>query len=80
MQEFLSKNTRLQIPAILHEECLSGFMAKGGTTYPQAIGMACTWEPELIQAMTNEIRKQPRAVGAHLGLSPVLDLARDYRW
>ena len=80
LQEFLSKNTRLQIPAILHEECLSGFMAKGGTTYPQAIGMACTWEPELIQAMTNEIRKQLRAVVAHLGLSPVLDLARDYRW
>ena len=80
IQKFLLESTRLGIPAIVHEECLSGFMAKGGTTFPQAIGLASTWEPKLIQQMTSVIRKQMRAVGAHQGLSPVLDVARDPRW
>ena len=80
VQKFLIEKTRLGIPAISHEECLSGFMTSGATTYPQAIGMASTWEPELIQSMTSAIRKEMRAVGAHQGLSPVLDVLRDPRW
>lgn len=80
VQKFLVENTRLGIPAMLHEECLSGLMAKGGTTYPQSIGMASSFDPDLMQEITTEIRKQIRAVGGHLGLSPVLDIARDYRW
>ncbi len=80
VQDYLEKNTRLGIPALLHEECLSGYMGKGGTTYPQAIGMASSWEPELIERITTEIRKQMRAIGSHLGLSPLADVARDPRW
>jgi len=80
IQKFLRKKTRLGIPAIIHEECLSGFMAKGATTFPQAIGMASTWDPALIQRMTTIIRQQMRAVGTHHGLSPVLDVVRDPRW
>jgi beta-glucosidase len=80
VQKFLIENTRLGIPAISHEECLSGFMTSGATTYPQAIGMASTWEPELIQSMTSAIRKEMRAVGGHQGLSPVMDVLRDPRW
>lgn len=80
VQRFLMEKTRLGIPAISHEECLSGFMTSGATTYPQAIGMASTWEPELIERMTTAIRKEMRAVGAHHGLSPVLDVLRDPRW
>ena len=80
VQKFLLENTRLGIPALLHEECLSGLMAKGGTTYPQSIGMAATFDPDLMQQITTEIRKQIRAVGGHLALSPVLDVIRDYRW
>ncbi|NMB38875.1 MAG: beta-glucosidase [Firmicutes bacterium] len=80
IQYFLEHHTRLKIPALLHEECLSGLMTKGGTAYPQSIGMACTWNPQLIKAMTEEIRKQMLAIGARLGLSPVVDLARDLRW
>lgn len=80
IQHFLATNTRLKIPALFHEECLSGLMAKGGTAYPQAIGLACTWDPNLVQKMTYEIRRQMLAIGARLGLSPVLDLARDMRW
>lgn len=80
VQKFLLTETRLGIPALIHEECLSGLMVAGGTTYPQSIGMASTFEPELMQRVTTEIRKQMRAIGTHLGLSPVLDVARDFRW
>jgi len=80
VQKFLLTETRLGIPALIHEECLSGLMTAGSTTYPQSIGMASTFDPELVQRVTTEIRKQMRAIGAHLGLSPVLDVARDFRW
>lgn len=80
VQRFLLEETRLGIPALLHEECLSGLMAKGGTAYPQAIGLASAWNPDLIKKMTEEIRRQMLAIGARLGLSPVLDLALDLRW
>jgi len=80
IQAFLTQETRLGIPAIVHEECCSGFMARGATTFPQSIGLASTWEPELAKAMTNVIRAQMRAVGAHQGLAPLFDVTRDPRW
>jgi beta-glucosidase len=80
IQRFLVGNTRLGIPAIIHEECLSGFMAKEATVFPQIIGIASTWDPELVGKMTSIIRTQMRAAGMHQGLSPVLDVARDPRW
>lgn len=80
IQHYLQDNTRLKIPAIIHEECCSGFMARGATVFPQAIGVASTWEPELVETMAEVIRLQMRAVGAHHALAPVLDVARDARW
>jgi beta-glucosidase len=80
IQRFLIENTRLGIPALIHEECLSGFMAKEATIFPQIIGIASTWDPELVEKMTSIIRTQMRAVGMHQGFSPVLDVARDPRW
>ncbi|MFB0502729.1 MAG: glycoside hydrolase family 3 N-terminal domain-containing protein [Candidatus Bathyarchaeia archaeon] len=80
VQRFLIEEARLKIPAIVHEECLSGFMAKRATTFPQAIGLASAWNPELIENVTSDIRKQMKATGAHQGLSPVLDVVRDPRW
>ena len=80
IQRFLLKKTRLGIPAIIHEECLSGFMAYGAPTFSQATGMASTWHPELVHKVASTIRRQMRAVGTHQGLSPVLDVVRDPRW
>jgi beta-glucosidase len=80
IQRFLKERTRLGIPAIVHEECCSGAMILGGTAYPQMLGLASTFQPELAEAMTNAISKQLRAIGAHQGLAPVLDIARDARW
>jgi beta-glucosidase len=80
IQRFLKDKTRLRIPAMVHEECLSGFMANGATTFPQAIGLASTWRPEMIEKVSSVIRKQMMATGAHQGLAPVADVARDPRW
>lgn len=80
VQRRLVEGTRLGIPAIVHEEICSGVMARGSTVYPQAIGVAATFEPELNGAIADAIRVQMRKVGAHQGLSPVLDICRDPRW
>ncbi len=80
LQAYLVHHTRLGIPALVHEECCSGYMALGATCFPQIIGLASTWQPELAERMTAVIREQMRAVGAHQGLAPVLDVARDPRW
>ena len=80
IQRHLVEETRLGIPAIVHEEICSGLMAREATVFPQAIGLAATWEPELVEAMADEVRVQMRAIGAHQGLSPVLDVCRDPRW
>lgn len=80
VQAHLQGATRLGIPAILHEEACAGFMAREATCFPQAIGQAATWAPELVEAMGRVVRAQMRAVGAHHALAPVLDVARDPRW
>ena len=80
LQRRLVEGTRLGIPAVVHEEICSGLMARGSTVYPQAIGVASTFEPDLNAAMADGIRVQMRKAGAHQGLSPVLDVVRDPRW
>ncbi len=80
IQCFLVENTRLGIPAIVHEECLCGYQARQGTVFPQAIGLAATWDPALVRKMTDIIRQQMVAAGARQALAPVLDITRDPRW
>jgi beta-glucosidase len=80
IQKFLVEHTRLGIPAIIHEECCSGYMARNATCFPQIIGVASSWEPELAEAMASVVKIQMRAAGAHQGLSPVIDVTRDPRW
>lgn len=80
IQKFLVENTRLKIPAIVHEEAGAGYMARGATSFPQAIGLGATWTPELVEEMADIIRQQMRGAGAHHALAPVLDIARDPRW
>ncbi|MGO9642475.1 MAG: glycoside hydrolase family 3 N-terminal domain-containing protein [Candidatus Acidiferrales bacterium] len=80
MQKWVRENTRLGIPIIFHEECLHGLAAPGGTSYPQAIALASTWDPGLVHDVFSATAAEVRARGAQLCLSPVLDLARDPRW
>ena len=80
LQRFLVEETRLGIPALSHEECLMGLMVKGATLFPSALNYGSTWNPELIEKVGQEIRKEAKQVGCHQGLAPVLDVSRDVRW
>ena len=80
IQRLLVEETRLGIPAIVHEECLHGVLARDAVCFPQSIGQAATWDPALVEAMTALLARRLRAAGAHQGLAPILDVARDPRW
>ena len=80
LQKLLCEETRLGIPALSHEECLVGLMARGATMFPSALAYGATWNPELIERVARAIGGEVRAVGCHQGLAPVLDVSRDVRW
>src|SRR3954463_10189345 len=73
-------NSRLGIPALVHEECLTGFTAFRATVYPAAIAWGATFDPDLVERMAAAIGRDMADLGIHQGLSPVLDVVRDYRW
>ena len=79
-QRIVIDGSRLHIPAIVHEECLTGFTTYGATVFPAAIAWGATFDPGLIERMAAAIGRDMAAVGVHQGLSPVLDVVRDYRW
>lgn len=79
-QKYLRENTRLGIPVFFVDEALHGLMAFGCTMFPQAIGLASTWDPELVQKVFTVASKEMRARGENYALTPVLDLAREPRW
>ena len=79
-QQVVLESSRLGIPALVHEECLTGFTAYGATVYPAAIAWGATFDPDLVQRMAASIGRDMAALGIHQGLSPVLDVVRDYRW
>ena len=80
LQKFLCDETRLGIPALAHEECLVGLMARGATLFPSALAYGATWNPDLIERVARAIGREARSVGCHQGLAPVLDVSRDVRW
>nr|WP_233999801.1 glycoside hydrolase family 3 N-terminal domain-containing protein [Porphyrobacter sp. TH134] len=79
-QRWAMQNTRLGIPVLFHEESLHGLAAKDATAFPQAIGLASTWDPSLIREINALIADETHARGVHSVLSPVVDVARDPRW
>jgi beta-glucosidase-like glycosyl hydrolase len=80
IQRYLVTETRLKIPAIFHNEAMSGVVAPHFTAFPTLIGLAATWDPAAVEAMADLIRRQMRAVGLLQALAPVMDVARDARW
>jgi beta-glucosidase len=80
IQKFFLEHSRLGIPVIFHEECLHGHAAIGGTSFPQPIGLAATFDPELVESLFSMTAAEARARGAHQALTPVVDVARDPRW
>jgi beta-glucosidase len=80
VQRFLVEKTRLGIPAIFHDEALHGHMAQKGTSFPQPIALASSWDLDLIGKVFTADALEARARGGHQVLGPNLDLARDPRW
>jgi beta-glucosidase len=80
IQRFAIEETRLGIPVLVHEESCAGYCARDATQFPQAIGLAASFDPAALERMAQVIRTQMLAVGARQTLAPVLDIARDPRW
>jgi beta-glucosidase len=76
MQEWLINNTPNGIPALFHEEVLSGVNTRGATIYPQQIGQACSFNTELAMLKTKQTATAMRKMGGVLSLSPVVDVCR----
>ena len=76
VQDWLMKNTPNGIPALLHEEVLSGVNTLGSTIYPQQIGQACSFNPELAALKTIQTSTTMRKMGGVLALSPMVDVCR----
>ncbi len=76
MQEWLMKNSPNGIPALFHEEVLSGVNTSGATIYPQQIGQACSFNPELAELKTRQTGIAMRKMGGVLSLSPMVDVCR----
>ena len=80
VQRYLAEKTRLGIPAIFQGEALHGFMENGSTSFPQALGLASTWDPELVRQVFTAAADEMASAGDEQAFTPVLDLARDPRW
>jgi beta-xylosidase len=72
--------SRFGIPAVAHEECLTGFAAWSATIYPTPLAWGAAFDPGLIREAARAIGRSMHAAGVHQGLAPVLDVLRDARW
>lgn len=80
VQKFFMEHSRLGIPVMFHEECLHGQAAIGSTSFSQPIGLAATFNPELVEKLYAMTAEEARVRGTHQALTPVVDVARDPRW
>jgi len=80
IQKLVLEKTRLRIPVLIHDEALHGLIANKVTSFPQAIGLAATWDPELMFKIGTAIGREARGRGIRQVLSPSLNIARDVRW
>ncbi|MBW9121097.1 glycoside hydrolase family 3 C-terminal domain-containing protein [Microbacterium trichothecenolyticum] len=80
LQRKVMAQQRLGIPALVHEECLTGLAAFGATAFPTPLAWAASFDEDLVREMARAIGEDMRAIGVHQGLAPVLDVVRDYRW
>jgi beta-glucosidase len=80
VQRYLREKTRLGIPAMFLGEALHGYMEYGSTSFPQALGLAATFDPALVKRVFTAVGDEAGSRGAGQVFSPVLDMAHDPRW
>ena len=80
VQRHFVENTRLGIPIVAFAEALHGLVQEGATAFPQAIGLAATFDTALVRQVSGAIAAECRAAGVRMVLSPVVNIASDVRW
>ncbi|GMA28391.1 hypothetical protein GCM10025874_16440 [Arenivirga flava] len=70
LQRAVRDANRFGLPALAHEECLTGFTAWQATVFPTALAWGATFDPDLIERMAAAIGRDMAAVGVQQGLSP----------
>ncbi|MDN5480964.1 MAG: glycoside hydrolase family 3 protein, partial [Chryseobacterium sp.] len=80
IQKYFIEESRLGIPIIPFDEALHGLMREGATAFPQAIGLAASFNPDLMKDVSSAIAKESRLRGIRQILTPVVNLASDVRW
>jgi beta-xylosidase len=80
LQSRIMAANRFGIPAVAHEECLTGFATWSATIFPTPLAWGASFDPALVREMAEAIGSSMHAVGVHQGLAPVLDVTRDARW
>jgi beta-glucosidase len=76
LQHIAVENSRLHIPLIFGLDVIHGFR----TTFPIPLGLAATWEPELVEKAARVAAQESSAAGVRWAFSPMVDIARDSRW
>jgi beta-glucosidase len=80
LQRYAVEKTRLGIPQIFQDEALHGYTAEDATSFPQAIGLASTWDPDLIRRAFTAVAEEAASAGVNQVFAPVINLGRDPRW
>jgi len=80
VQRYLREKARLGIPDLFMGEALHGFMEYGSTSFPQALSLASTWDPDLVHQVFAAAGDEAGSAGVGQVFTPVLDIARDPRW
>jgi beta-glucosidase len=77
----LTDQTRLQIPLLIGEDVIHGHsFFEGATIYPTQLGMAASWDADLIEKGARATAAEAAATGIHWAFSPVLCIGRELRW
>ncbi len=80
LRQRLARESRLGIPPLFFEEALHGMLDAGATVFPQAIGLAATFDTALVHRVHVATAREMKARGVRMALSPVINLATDVRW
>jgi beta-glucosidase len=80
IQKYLTEKTKWGIPALFVDEGQHGLMKPEATSFPMAIGLACSWDTNLFEQVYTVVAHEMRSRGGHHVLSPVIDVCRDPRW
>ena len=80
IQDYMVNETPAGIPAVIHDECITGVTAKGATAYPQQLAVACTWDPALLSVKMRQTARSMRDLGEQFALSPMVDIIRSAHW